>query len=234
MNILLIEDEPRVADFILRGLKAEGYSVRWIKNGRDGLSAGESFAKDCALSESAGLIILDIMLPELDGLSLCQMLRKRGCQVPVLMLSALGETSDRIDGLKRGADDYLPKPFEFDELLARIEALMRRSWQSNPLNALSIGTIELDRDLPALRSGETEVQLTLRELSLIELLLNANGKTVSRERILSRVWQTDSDPLTNIVDVYVSRLRRKLEQLDTSVKIMNVRGMGYRISESRP
>jgi DNA-binding response OmpR family regulator len=179
-------------------------------------------------------MIMDIMLPELDGLSLCQMLRQRGVQLPVLMLSAMGETSDRVDGLRRGADDYLPKPFEFDELLARIEALMRRARQPQKEKASSIGMITLDRDLPGLCSEGQEVPLTLLELSLIELLLAAEGKTVSRERILSRVWQTSRDPLTNIVDVYISRLRRKLKKLDATVSILNVRGLGYRITQSRP
>lgn len=234
MQILLVEDEARVADFLLRGLQAEGYSVQWVKNGRLGLAAGEAFAKDCAQSDIAGVMILDVMLPELDGLSLCQMLRQRGVQLPILMLSAMGETSDRVDGLRRGADDYLPKPFEFDELLARIEALMRRAKQPQKEKVSSIGLITLDRDLPGLCSGGKEVPLTMLELSLIELLLAAEGKTVSRERILSRVWQTSSDPLTNIVDVYISRLRRKLQKLDATVRILNVRGLGYRLTGSRP
>jgi DNA-binding response OmpR family regulator len=234
MQILLIEDDARVADFLLRGLQAEGYSVQWVRNGRLGLAAGETFARECAQTAVAGVMIMDIMLPELDGLSLCQMLRQRGVQLPVLMLSAMGETSDRVDGLRRGADDYLPKPFEFDELLARIEALMRRARQPQKEKASSIGMITLDRDLPGLCSEGQEVPLTLLELSLIELLLAAEGKTVSRERILSRVWQTSRDPLTNIVDVYISRLRRKLKKLDATVSILNVRGLGYRITQSRP
>ena len=234
MKILLVEDEPRVADFLLRGLQAESYSVQWVKNGRDGLAAAEAFAKDCAQSGTAGVLVLDIMLPELDGLSLCQMFRQRGFDLPVLMLSAMGETPDRVDGLRRGADDYLAKPFEFDELLARIEALMRRAKRPQQAKTSFIGTIEFDRNLPGLRADGHEVLLTLRELSIMELLLAANGNTVSRERILSSVWQTDRDPLTNVVDVYISRLRRKLEKLDASVSIRNVRGLGYRIMLSRP
>lgn len=234
MEILLIEDDVRVADFLQRGLQAEGYVVQWVRNGRVGLAAAETFAKDCACSGAAGVVVLDIMLPDLDGLSLCQMLRQRGVQVPVLMLSAMGETSDRVDGLRRGADDYLPKPFEFEELLARIEALMRRAKQPQQTKASVIGRVTLDRNLPGLRAGDQEIALTLRELALIELLLAADGNTVSRERILSRVWQTDRDPLTNIVDVYISRLRRKLQALDASVTISNVRGLGYRVTQSRP
>lgn len=234
MEILLIEDDARVADFLQRGLQAEGYLVQWVQNGRLGLAAAETFAKDCARSGAAGVVVLDIMLPGLDGLSLCQILRQRGAQLPVLMLSAMGETSDRVDGLRRGADDYLPKPFEFEELLARIEALMRRAKQPQQDKAITIGAIRLDRSLPGLCADGREIALTQRELALIEMLLAADGSTVSRERILSRVWQTDRDPLTNVVDVYISRLRRKLASLDPTVTITNARGLGYRLTRSRP
>jgi DNA-binding response OmpR family regulator len=234
MDILLVEDEPRVADFPLRGLSAEGYNISWVKNGREGLVAAESFAKDCVQSGVGGVVILDVMLPELDGFSLCEKLRQKGVQLPVLMLSAMGTTGDRVDGLRRGADDYLAKPFDFDELLARVESLMRRAKRPQQDRNLSIGSITLDRNLPGLRAQGAEIPLTLRELALLELLLAADGKTVSRERILSRVWQTDRDPLTNIVDVYISRLRRKLGQLDASVRIRNIRGLGYGITQSHP
>ena len=127
MDILLIEDDARVADFIMRGLQAEGYAVQWVRTGRAGLAAAEGFSRSCAAQTSTGVVILDVLLPELDGLPLCQMLRQRGHHVPVLMLSAMGESHERVDGLRRGADDYLTKPFDFDELLARIEALMRRA-----------------------------------------------------------------------------------------------------------
>lgn len=234
MEILLIEDDPRVADFLTRGLRAEGYGVQWIRNGRDGLAAAQTFAKACQASAGPGVIILDVMLPDLDGLSLCQAFRQRGFQLPILMLSAMGSTSDRIDGLRRGADDYLAKPFEFDELLARIEALMRRGQIANKDKTLLIGTIEFDRNLPGLRVDGQETLLTRIELALMDLLVAAEGNTVSRERILSRVWQTDRDPLTNVVDVYISRLRRKIERLDPSVTIRNVRGLGYRLTQTRP
>jgi DNA-binding response OmpR family regulator len=234
MDILLIEDDPRVADFLMRGLQAEGYGMQWVQNGRTGLAAAESFARDCRQNAAAGVIILDVLLPELDGLSLCQRLRQRGHTVPVLMLSAMGETHDRVDGLRRGADDYLAKPFDFDELLARIEALMRRAQPAPVVRPTMIGQITLDRRLPGLVRNGAEILLTARELALIEVLVAANGATVSRERILSRVWQADRDPLTNIVDVYVSRLRRKLRKLDPDVGIHGVRGLGYRITWSRP
>lgn len=234
MDILLIEDDPRVSDFLVRGLQAEGYAVQLVKTGRAGLAAAEAFSRECAQQTRAGVIILDIMLPEMDGLTLCQILRQRGHQVPVLMLSAMGESNERVDGLRRGADDYLVKPFDFDELLARIEALMRRTTQLVQTRHPAIGDIQLDRHLPGLRKGETEILLSAREMALMDLLVAHGGATVSRERILSRVWQKDRDPLTNVVDVYVSRLRRKIALLDDRVTITAVRGMGYRIVLARP
>lgn len=229
MDILLIEDDPRVADFLTRGLRAEGYAVELRNCGPSGLKAAEAFARDCEARGAAGVVILDVLLPGMDGLNLCQMLRQRGHHVPVLMLSALGESRERIDGLRRGADDYLSKPFDFDELLARIEALMRRAGRPVAPQGLSIGQVTLDRALPGLRAGERQVLLSALEMALIELLVTARGATVSRERILARVWQADRDPLTNVVDVYVSRLRRKLADLDPTVKIDAVRGLGYRM-----
>jgi DNA-binding response OmpR family regulator len=234
MEILLIEDDPRVSDFLVRGLQAEGYSVQLINTGRAGLAAAETFSRHCLGQSRAGVVILDIMLPELDGLAICQILRQRGHHIPVLMLSAMGESNDRVDGLRRGADDYLAKPFDFDELLARIEALMRRSTRLVQTEAPKIGDIILDRNLPGLRNAETEILLSVREMALIDLLVAHAGTTVSRERILSRVWQVDRDPLTNVVDVYVSRLRRKIAQLDPAITIMAVRSMGYRIVVARP
>jgi DNA-binding response OmpR family regulator len=234
MEILLIEDDTRVADFLLRGLRAEGYGVDWAKTGRTGLAAAEVFSRNSKEQSVAGVVILDIMLPEIDGLTLCQMLRQRGHDVPVIMLSAMGESQERIDGLRRGADDYLVKPFEFEELLARIEALMRRTNRPAARAAPTIGRITLDRQLPGLRTEDQTVPLSLREMALVELLVAASGGTVSRERILSRVWQADRDPLTNIVDVYVSRLRRKIAPLDRDIKITAVRGLGYRMDLARP
>lgn len=230
MEILLIEDDPRVADFLTRGLQAEGYAVQHRACGRSGLAAAEAFSRDCRMRGAAGVIVLDVLLPGMDGLTLCHALRQRGHDVPILMLSALGESRERTDGLRRGADDYLPKPFDFDELLARIEALMRRALRPVDRAQPRIGAITLDRRLPALRCGERVLALTARELALIELLIAARGATVSRERILARVWQTDRDPLTNVVDVYVSRLRRKLAALQPGAGILAVRGLGYRLT----
>jgi DNA-binding response OmpR family regulator len=229
MEILLIEDDPRVADFLRRGLIAEGFAVHHEVCGQAGLAAAERFARDCKVRGAPGLVILDVLLPGLDGLSVCHALRQRGHAIPILILSALGETQERTHGLRRGADDYLPKPFDFEELLARIEALLRRgSGQPTP-DLPQIGAVVLDRSVPALRRGNTELPLTAREVGLLDLLVSARGATVSRERILSRVWQTNADPLTNVIDVYVGRLRRKLESLDPNLRILAVRGLGYRL-----
>ncbi|QLF71653.1 response regulator transcription factor (plasmid) [Peteryoungia desertarenae] len=233
MNILLIEDDVRVADFLVRGLQAEGYGTNWVRSGKEGLAAAEAFARDCERQDLPGVVILDVLLPELDGLSLCQMLRKRNHQVPILMLSAMGESHERADGLRRGADDYLAKPFDFDELLARIEALMRRTRRRVQPRPLQIGTIILDRQLPGLRTESDEVALSALEMAMMELMVASAGATVSRERILARVWQADRDPLTNVVDVYVSRLRRKIARLDPEVRITAVRGLGYRLGVQR-
>lgn len=230
MDILLIEDDPRVADFLRRGLSAEGYGVRHCACGTSGLEAAQEFARACALSGQPGVILLDVMLPELDGLALCDVLRRRGHDIPVLILSALGSSQERAAGLRRGADDYLPKPFDFDELLARIEALGRRARPARPMeDALRIGTVRLLRDVPALAGPAGETLLTGREAALVQMLLEARGRTLSRERILARVWQTDRDPLTNVVDVYVSRLRRKLRDQDPTITLEALRGLGYRL-----
>lgn len=229
MDILLIEDDARVADFLRRGLTAEGYGLRHIACGTEGLGAAEAFARDCAAAGRQGVILLDVMLPGLDGLALCEVLRRRGHRIPVLILSALGSSRERVEGLRRGADDYLPKPFDFDELLARIEALGRRSVPDPAPAPEALGAMRFLRDIPALDGPAGEIPLTAREGALLALLLDARGATLSRERILARVWQADRDPLTNVVDVYVSRLRRKLRAQDAGLRLDAVRGLGYRL-----
>lgn len=234
MDILLIEDDPRVADFIRRGLIAEGYGVRHCACGTSGLAAAQDFARACAESGQPGVILLDVMLPKMDGLALCDVLRRRGHDIPVLILSALDSSQERAAGLRRGADDYLPKPFDFDELLARIEALGRRARQTaRSYDFLRIGEIRLLRDVPALTGPAGETRLTAREATLLQMLIEAKGKTLSRERILARVWQTDRDPLTNVVDVYISRLRRKLRAQDPNITLEALRGLGYRLTAPR-
>ncbi|RZJ61196.1 MAG: response regulator transcription factor [Acidovorax sp.] len=190
MNILVVEDDARVADFLLRGLRAEGYRVELARNGTDGLAM--------ARTTEPAILILDLMLPGLSGLELCQTLRAEGHHVPVLILSALGNTADKVQGLRLGADDYLTKPFAFDELIARIEALMRRGREQKPRSTL----------------------------------LHVADLTLDLERMsASRAGQTIQDPLTNVVDVYVRRLRAKIDEGQPLALIKTVRGFGYRLDD---
>jgi DNA-binding response OmpR family regulator len=171
------------------------------------------------------------MLPGMTGLEICQSLRANQATLPILMLTALASLDDRVAGLRMGADDYLCKPFEFDELLARIEALGRRSQtpiQTTP-SLLTIADLELNRESMRVSRAGTPLQLTARELALLELLMSAPGRLFSRERILSNVWGTNEDPLTNVVDVYIRRLRRKIDEGYQSPLIHTVRGLGYRL-----
>jgi DNA-binding response OmpR family regulator len=222
VNLLVVEDDPRVADFLLRGLQAEGYAVELARTGPDGLSLARTNAPD--------LLLLDLMLPGLSGLELCQTLRAEGRHVPVLMLTAMSQVEDRVKGLRLGADDYLTKPFAFEELLARIEALLRRGREQRPrASTLQVADLVLDRErMQASRAGRP-ITLTAKELAFLELLMSAPGRLYSRERILSNVWGTNEDPLTNIVDVYVRRLRAKIDDGHGVALLKTVRGLGYRL-----
>lgn len=231
MHILVVEDDARVADFLERGLKAEGYKVRVVRDGVSGLDAARELNGMLKEMDQSGVILLDLMLPKMTGMEVCQALRASGIMTPILMLTALGAVEDRVTGLRTGADDYLVKPFSFEELLARIEALLRRSRdQRAPTNRkLKAGGVELDRStMRVTRDGE-EIILTARELALLELFLSSSGRVLSRERILSNVWGVDEDPLTNVVDVYVRRLRAKVDPLGAASFITTVRGLGYRL-----
>lgn len=221
-HILIVEDDVRVADFLVRGLRAEGYSVELARTGPEGLAL--------ARGGEPGVLLLDLMLPGLSGLELCQTLRAEGRHVPVLMLSALSNTEDKVNGLRLGADDYLTKPFAFEELLARIEALLRRGREQRPrASTLQVADLVLDLErMQASRAGQP-IALTARELAFLELLMSAPGRVYSRERILSNVWGTNEDPLTNVVDVYVRRLRAKIDEGHVLALIKTVRGFGYRL-----
>jgi DNA-binding response OmpR family regulator len=229
-RILLVEDEPRVADFVMRGLRAEGYEVELARTGPEGLER--------ARAGGHAAILLDLMLPGLDGRALCRALRHDGDTTPVLMLTALDSVTDKVEGFALGADDYLPKPFAFEELLARLGALIRRSRIVPAPGArrnavIAAAGIELDRDsLTAIRGGR-RVELTAKEMALLEILMSSPGQAVSRERILAHVWNLAEDPMTNVVDVYVHRLRRKLEDAGGRPAIATVRGHGYRLLDER-
>ncbi len=231
MNILIVEDDRRVSDFLERGLKAEGYRIRVAATGPEGLDACRTLWDEQQETGLRGLVLLDLMLPGMNGLDLCQTLRSSHINLPILMLTALGRIEDRVTGLRLGADDYLVKPFGFEELLARIEALMRRG----PIIAdaggavLKVGDLELDRSRFSLHKAEEEVRLTTKELALLELLMSAPGRVFSRQRILTNVWGIDEDPLTNVVDVYIRRLRSKIDEPFGTAMIETVRGVGYRV-----
>jgi DNA-binding response OmpR family regulator len=222
LNVLLVEDEPRVADFIYRGLRAENHGVTVAPNGADGI--------DLAKTGEFDVIILDLMLPDMHGYDVCQRLRHGGQHTPILMLTAMDAIEDKIKGIKIGADDYLTKPFDFDELLVRIEALVRRSQSfAQSSNVLTVGDLELDRELLEVKRGGEPIKLTAKELAILELLMSSPGKVFSRTRILNQVWGYSEDPLTNVVDVYIARLRRKIDTKGREPLIETLRGHGYRL-----
>lgn len=223
MELLLVEDDERVLRFVRRGLEAEGYSVTAAQNGVEGLQR--------ARAEDYDVLILDIMLPGLSGREVCKQLREAGVATPILMLTALDHTNDKVDCLRGGADDYLTKPFDFEELLARLEALARRGRGfSNELpTVLEVGNLRIDRtSMRVLLAGEP-VELTAKEFQLLELLLSSPGRVFSRTRIMNKVWGYDSDPLTNVVDVYIRRLRWKLCWDKDTGWIRTIRNYGYRL-----
>jgi len=231
MNIILIEDDPRIADFLQRGLRAEGLQVQRAATGPEGLALVLETARQNHAEASATVVVLDLMLPGMNGMEICQTLRAQGILFPVLMLTALNTLEERVAGLRMGADDYMCKPFEFEELLARLEALARRG-QGMPrtrLSHLQVADVLLDREaMRASRAGET-LNLTARELALLELLMSEPGRLFSRERILSSVWGLNEDPLTNVVDVYIRRLRSKIDEGRPIPLIQTMRGLGYRM-----
>jgi two-component system, OmpR family, response regulator len=222
MHILIVEDDKKVADFLVRGLRAEGYFIDWVADGSEVLTT--------LIEQKPELVILDRMLPKMDGLQICKLIRSRQLPVRVLMLSALAEVSDRVDGLRAGADDYLVKPFAFEELLARIESLSKRNPFANHERRFVVGTLELNLDtMQVKREGEI-LSLTAKELAVLELLISNPQKVFSRERILATVWGINEDPLTNVVDVYIRRLRKKVDSPFTQSYIKTLRGIGYCLS----
>ncbi|WP_291295748.1 response regulator transcription factor [Elioraea sp.] len=231
MNVLIVEDDPRVAGFLERGLRAEGYRIRLARNGADGLEQARSLAHESAETAQAAIVILDLNLPGMSGMDVLATLRAERNALPILVLTALGSTAARVAGLRGGADDYLAKPFAFEELLARIEALGRRGRDTRPTrpDSLRAGELELDRARCVARRAGTEIRLTARELAVLDLLISAPGRVFSRERILAAVWGASADPLTNIVDVYIRRLRAKIDDPFATPLIETVRGLGYRL-----
>ncbi|MCG8424492.1 MAG: response regulator transcription factor [Proteobacteria bacterium] len=221
-RVLLIEDDKRIIAFVKRGLEAEGYGVDVVSDGEEGIQAGSD--------DGYGVILLDLMLPTTDGREVCRRLRGRGIDTPILMLTARDAVEDRVEGLRLGADDYLTKPFAFEELLARIEALMRRSPHYRPtLTRFEIGPLTLDREIRQVTCDGEVIKLTPREFALLEFLMSSSGRVVSRTRILEAVWGYQTDPLTNVVEVYIRQLRKKIDQGRETRLIHTVRGFGYKI-----
>jgi heavy metal response regulator len=219
MRALLVEDDQIIADFVARGLRESGFAVDRAADGADGLQLATTAAYDVA--------IVDVMLPKLDGLALIKELRRRQIATPVLILSARRTVDDRVTGLEAGGDDYLIKPFAFTELLARVQALIRRATAVPASTDLTVGDLTLDlRSRRAVRGGR-EIELRPRELALLEYLMRNTGRVVSKTMILSHVWDYSFDPRTNVVDVLVHRLRDKIDRDFDHKMIQTVRGMGY-------
>lgn len=219
MRVLVIEDDKNTLKFIAQGLSENGHLVDKANNGKDGLFL--------ALEESYDTIVVDRMLPELDGLSIIQTLRAEGQKTPVLILSALGEVDDRVEGLRKGGDDYLVKPFAFSELIARLEVLARRREREVPETSLEIGDLRVDLLSHTVSRSGKSISLQPREMRLLEQLLRHQGQVVTRTMLLEKVWDYHFDPQTNVIDVHVSRLRGKIDKGFDYPLIHTVRGVGY-------
>jgi DNA-binding response OmpR family regulator len=226
MKILVVEDDRRIASFLERGLTAEGYYVAAESDGRNGLER--------ARAEAFDLIIIDRMLPYIDGLEICRVLRAEKQPAMMMMLTARASLEDRIEGLRGGADDYLAKPFAFDELLARIVALGRRRDTISHESPLVAGPLTLDPASRQVKCHDSPVALTPREFDLLRYLMKNAGRVVSRERLLSSVWQLGYDPGTKIVDVYIRYVRAKIDRPGAPSLIQTVRGIGYMIAADPP
>lgn len=223
MRILIVEDELHLAEALTQILKKNNYTVDAVNDGESGL--------DNALSNIYDLILLDIMLPKMDGISILKKLRKEGISTPVILLTAKGEISDKVVGLDSGADDYLAKPFATEELLARIRALSRRKGEVLPDNTLKFGDIELNTANLKLSKGSKDVKLILKESELLEFLIARKNTVTSKELIIEKIWGFDSEVEHNHVEVYISFLRKKLAFLNSEVTINTVRGVGYVLEE---
>jgi len=219
MKIMIVEDEPKMGDYLKQGLVEAGYVVDLLRDGIDGLHQG--------LTGDYDLVILDVMLPGMDGWQILQALRRAGKDFPILFLTARDHVDDRVKGLEMGADDYLVKPFAFSELLARVRTLLRRGAKSRGAEVLSAADLELDLIRRRVTRGGSRIELTAKEFALLELLLRRQGEVLPRSLIASQVWDMNFDSDTNVIEVAVRRLRGKIDE-DFEVKLIHtVRGMGY-------
>lgn len=219
MRALVIEDNPKMARSIQAALQEAGFAVEVSHTGFEG--------EDLAVGEPFDIIILDLMLPDRDGIEVCRNLRRRKVATPVLMLTALAAVEDKVQGLDAGADDYLPKPFKFDELLARVRAILRRG-QATEGNVLRCDDLELDLYSRRAKRGDQHWDLSAREFSVLEYLLRNQNRVLSRAQIGERVWELDFEPTSNVIDVYISALRKKIDQGSARPLIHTVKNAGYR------
>ena len=223
MRILVVEDEKKVASFIAKGLTEESYAVDVAYDGEEGVFM--------ALENDYDLIVLDLMLPKLDGMEILRKIRDSGKDVPVLILTAKDSVEDIVAGLEGGSDDYLTKPFAFAELLARIRALLRRSQEQKKITTLKAGDLTLNPLTREVKRGDRKIELTSKEYALLEYFMRNVNKVLTRTLISEHVWNYEFDPLTNVVDVYVNYLRKKIDQPSETKLIHTVRGVGYILKE---
>lgn len=220
MKLLVIEDEKKIANLINKGLREQGYSVDMLHDGSEGLERASSQPYDA--------IVLDIMLPGRDGLSVLRELRTRNIATPVMVLTARGTVNERVEGLNSGADDYMAKPFSMDELIARLRALMRRV-TGETISLYKSGDLSINLVSREVLRGTRKISLTAREFRLLEYLMRAPDQVLTRTQIIERVWEYHFDPGTNLVDVYIQRLRRKVDDGESHKMIQTIRGVGYSI-----
>jgi two-component system OmpR family response regulator len=224
VRILLVEDDVKIASFIVKGLRAAGYAVDHAPDGEKGL--------DMALTEPYDTAIIDLMLPKLDGLSLIEQMRKEKIHTPVIILSAKGSIDDRVKGLQTGSDDYLTKPFAFSELLARVQALIRRAGGLSEPTRLTVGDLSMNLLTREVTKGARKIELQPIEFSLLEFLLRNAGRVVSKTMIIEHVWNYNFDPQTNVVEARICRLRDKIDRDFSRKLIHTVRGAGYVLKET--
>ena len=224
MKILIIEDEPKVVEFLKKGLEENGYDTDVAYDGQLG--------EKLITRNHYDLVILDVILPYINGIELCKKIRDHKIEIPILMLTALGTTDDKVSGFDAGADDYLVKPFEFKELLVRIKSLTRRtSGVIYKSSSLKVADLELDMDKKIAKRGNKEIELTAKEFALLEFMINNKGRVVSRAVIAEKVWDITFDTGTNVVDVYINILRKKIDK-DFDIKLIHTRvGMGYILND---
>ncbi len=225
MNVLIVEDESGIADFLRAGLTEAGFTATVAPNG--------TLAVSLAQTESFAAYILDIMLPDMDGIELCRQFRDDGITAPILMLTAKAALTDKVDALSAGADDYLTKPFEYEELLARLRALIRKT-QGYPRSTIRIADLTVDPNTKTVMRGEAAVELSKKEYQLMEYLARHHDRLVTREMISKSVWDCDTNTYTNIIDVFINFLRKKIDTGSDTKLIHTVRGKGFVLSETAP